>query len=268
MKTSVLASLLIASVAIAQAQTAPRTVTLGGTSQYDGWANFNSTNFPGAGSFPGTGAWTNGPLGSNTAGSGDGTLRKAANGSGGGPYVASGSIYFAGFSSTPNTNGGQLALEDTTAISGLKTVVAQIEIGEAFGYDLYNRADAVLSYSYIPTGGSSTVNGSFSSTAFTSLLASVDTGETFPNPVTGDDEPLYRNLRAYQWDLSGIAGTVTSISVAFNGVQHAQLYSAQLDQSTAIHGTNVFSPAAVPEPTSMAALGLGALALLRRRRKA
>ena len=267
MKSTAFATLMIGLSAFAAAQSSPHSISLGGTTQYDGWANFTPTNFPGTGNFPGGTPWAN-PLGSNTAGSGDATLRKTANGTGGGgPFVLSGSIYSGGFSSTPNTFGGSLAVDDTTVVSGLKTVAFQLEIGEAFGYDLYNRVDPVLNYTYIPTGGSPTT-ASFSSTLFTTRLAHVDTGASFTDPTTGLPQELFNNLYGYQWDLSGVAGTVTGISISFNTVQHSQIYSLQLDQSSQAHGSNVFVAAAVPEPTSLAALGLGAIALVRRRRKA
>jgi len=266
MKSIVFATLILGLSAYAAAQSSPVSLSLGGTTQYDGWANFNPTNFPGGGSFPGTGAWA-APLGSNTANSGDATLRKVSNGVGGGPYVSSGSIYSGGFSSTANTLGGKLAAEDTTVVSGLKTVAFQLEIGEAFGYDLYNHADPILTYTYTPAGGSPTT-ASFASTAFTSQLAHVDTGNTFTDPTTGVPQKLYNNLYGYQWNLSGISGTVTGISISFQTVQHSQIYSLQLDQSSQAYGSNVFTAAPVPEPASIAALGLGTLALVRRRRRA
>ena len=77
------------------------------------------------------------------------------------------------------------------------------------------------------------------------------------------------NLPPYllQWDLSGVAETINAFSIQFTGVQHAQLYALQLDQSSVY--SPVVSASPVPEPSSFAALaGLGAIgfAALRRRR--
>ncbi len=76
----------------------------------------------GYGTFPGSGNWP-APIQSNVGG--DATLNKTANGAGGGPYPASGSIYFGGFSGDQNVNGGTLAVTDNSPVANLQTVVFQ-----------------------------------------------------------------------------------------------------------------------------------------------
>src|SRR5436853_25796 len=67
---------------------------------------------------------------------GDGYLYKVSNGTGGGPFPSGTGIYFGGADATPNTNGGTLGLVDPTPVTGVKTVTLQMQIGQAFGYDL------------------------------------------------------------------------------------------------------------------------------------
>jgi hypothetical protein len=80
------------------------------------------------------------------------------------------------------------------------------------------------------------------------------------------EETVYINQHALQWDLTGYSD-ISSLEIAFNGVQHAQLYGLTLTQSDVY--TQVV--AAVPEPGTYAMLmaGLGIIGgVARRRRKA
>lgn len=224
---------------------------LPGSTQFDKWTALTAGSNPGYPGFPGSGAWP-GPIGSNAPGSGDAGLLKTANGTGGAPYPAGGSIYYGGFSGDINNNGGRLAVQDATPVANLANVVFQLDIGEAWTYDFYNDVLPTLSY-----------NGGAQNIAPTAnfLLEAVDNGTvTMP---TGE-ETVYINTHLLQWDLSAIGDAITSFSVEFNGVQHAQLYGLQLDQSD-----EFVAYAPVPEPTtlSLAALtGVGMLAIRRRRR--
>jgi hypothetical protein len=256
MKTSIAqlatlaASLAIGSVASAQLQS----ISLPGATDNDTWSALDSAvSGPGYGGFPGSAAWP-APIGSTSGG--DAGLMKISNGTGGGPYPATGSIYFGGFSGDLNNNGGTLSVTDSTPVAGLANVVFQIEIGEAWTYDFYNDVLPVLSY----TTGSGTVAG-LAATAWS--VAQVFTG-TVAMP-TGE-EPVYNNTYRLQWDLSGVAETINAFSITFTGVQHAQLYAIQLDQSS-VYGS-VVSASPVPEPASFAALaGLGVLGLAATRRR-
>lgn len=244
-------------VAAASAQYVPGQqlvdVSLAGSSSYDGWTNLTAAANPGFPGFPGSGAWPS-AIGSSAAGSGDALLVKTANGAGGGPYPAGQGLYFGGFSSTINENGGTLSVQDATPLAGLANVVFQIEIGEAWTHDFHNDVLPTLSY----TTASGAVTGLVATEW--ALSARFDNG-TVEMP-TGD-ETVYINSYLLQWDLSDVGESITTFSISFTGVQHGQVYALQLDQ-----GGVYTSLAAVPEPASFAALaGLGALALVATRRR-
>ncbi|MDB6080233.1 MAG: hypothetical protein JWO82_3980 [Akkermansiaceae bacterium] len=206
-------------------------VSLTGTTKSEGWTAMTAANYPGNGGFPGTSAWT-GPLASQVGpNAGANGLAKLANGTAGGPYPSSGSIYHGGVLSIPNTFGGTLAAQasGTGLLSGVKTVVFQLDIGEAWTYDLYNDVAPVLTYT--TSAGTFTVNASFAS-----KYAKVYNGQVLMN---GENVDLYINSRSYQFNLSGVSGTITSLSVKFNGVQHSQVYGAGLQQSTTTYTTSV-----------------------------
>lgn len=221
---------------------------LTGTTQFDGWVNLTSANFPGYGTFPGNGAWP-APIGSNQTSSGDANLNKVSPGAGGGAFPAGEGIYHGGVSGTPNIWGGTESVTDSTPVSGLTNIVFQTLVSEAFGYELFNDARPVLNFN----GGSQAIAPNYYS------KVRVDTGMTFPNPITGVDEALFHTTRVQQWDLSGIGEPITSIAVVFSPVQHAIILELRLDQS------NTFSW--VPEPASMGCLGLIGLMPGRRGRR-
>lgn len=226
---------------------------LTGNTQYDSWYSFSSSNYPGTGSFPGTTMWS--PIASPDGG--DGLLVKVANGSGGGPYVGSSSIYFGGFSGDANVNGGTLAVTDSTPVSGLQTVAFQVKIGEATTYDFYNDVLPVLTITFADT-----------STQTISATYSTITEQLYNGTVTmpTGEEPLYINTYLLLWDLSDVSGTITGISVDFTAVQHAQVYDLRLDQSDADEAASLYA-AAVPEPAAVSLLALGAGAMIMRRRR-
>ena len=201
-----------------------------GSSSSDAWVNVNSANFSGYGGFPGNSPWP-APIGSNGTGSGDADLsRVAGSPTGGGPFLSSSSIYFGNYAQIPNALGGTLRVSDSTPLANLKTLVFQIQIGEATGYDLYSAPTLKIN------GGSSIVN-----LLFSGILNRYQSG-TFFSPATELDEPVYVNTRGYQWDVSSL-GAVTSFAIDFSGVTHSQIYGLQLDQSS-----SVFSTAVIPEP--------------------
>lgn len=232
-------------------------IALDGNTRSEGWDNLRNTVISGGGNHPGTSAWTNNAIGSQTgANAGSSTLSKVANGTGGGPYIGGSSIYFGGFSSTPNTLGGTVAVSTTGTgvLSGVQTAVFQVDIGAPYGYDFHDLVAPTLSY----TTSEGTVTGVTAS--FLSLYSVVQNG-TMPTPDGA--QPVYINSYALQFDLSGVEDPITDFTISINGVQHAQIYGMGLQQSDQAYSVSVLP---VPEP-STALLGvLGALGLLRRRR--
>lgn len=241
----VLLGLVSLSLARGSAQAAFVAPNLPGATQFDGWYDLSAAANPGYPGYPGTKAWP-APIGSAAAGSGDATLNKTGNGAGGGPYPSSTYIYHGGTSSTPNTLGGSLAVSDATPVAGLETVVFQIKISEAYGYDLYNNAAPVLSYN----GGAQSLVPTI-----TQLVSAEQIGVF--DPGTGP-EPIYTNEWLFQWDLSSL-GSITDFTVGWSSVQHSLIYAVQLDQG------NTFVP--VPEPSTLVLAGLAGVALVVARRR-
>lgn len=227
--------------------------SISGVVQYDGWISLTSANYPGYGAFPGTAPWP-APIGSNRTPSntfnlsepGDANLVRIAGGAGGGPIPQSAAIYFGGFSATPNTFGGTVGVTDTSPVPNLRNVIFQVQIGEAQTHDFFSGLLPTLSYN----GGSQNLAsaGDFLIDQFFNGTVTMPTGP----------EPLYNNTYLLQWDLSAIAGTITDFTIAFSGVQHSQVYGM------ALHQSDIYAP--VPAPSAFALLGLGGLALIRRRR--
>jgi len=215
---------------------------LPGSTQYDGWEDITISNYPTYPGFPGSGVWTD-PIGSNTGGSADANLNKVS----GAAFPAGDGLYFGGFSSVVNNpTGAVMSVADTSPVSGLKNVVFQIQIGEAWTYDFYNDVLPTLSYN----GGAQNLvpTGNF-------LLEAFFNGTVEMN---GEDEDLFINTYLLQWDLSS-AGAITDFTIRFNAVQHSQVYSMRLDQSSQ------YAAFQVPEPASLGLLAIGALCLPRRR---
>ncbi|MCW1884402.1 hypothetical protein OKA04_06640 [Luteolibacter flavescens] len=197
-------------------------VGLGGNTFSEGWEALTSTAYPGNGSFPGNGAWTGALLSQEGPQAGTNGLVKVANGFAGGPYPASQSIYFGGILSMPNVHGGELAVQasGTGVLDDVKTIVFHVDIGEAWTYDFYNGEAPVLHV--VSSTGTHEVEAEF-----TSLYAQVYNGEVYMNFKWED---LYINSWAFQYDLDGL-GDVSSFSLEFHGVQHAQIHGLGLEQS-------------------------------------
>lgn len=208
---------------------------LPGVSETDGWVGITATNYPG---YPGystsSDPWPN-PIAANVGGSnGNGELDKVS----GSSYPSGSSLY--------SPSGGTLSLSSDDTISGLETIIFQLDIGPAGGVALTGTPTLFINgveidvedfdiYSYVGTGA-----------------------YTFNFMGEPEDSFLY----SYQWDLSGYVGTITSYEIQFSVGSHAQIYQMQVDTG------NTFVQA-VPEPSAMALVGvIGALGLLRRRRAA
>ena len=217
----------------------------------------------GTGGFPGTTLWNskasqvNSVIGNDGGTVGGATLSKVSNSPlGGGAYAASGSLYFGGFSGDANVNGGSIAISDSSPLAALKNITFQVGIGEASTYDFFNHVLPTLTYT--------TALGTVSSVAATSSSVA----EAFYNGTvtmpTGE-ESIFINQYVLQWDLSAVTSPITSFSIGFTGVQHAQVYGLTLTQASG-------AIAAVPEPSTYALLlsGLvmaGVTGAVRRRRQ-
>lgn len=259
-KSSLFTALALApSLMAGQANADTINVSLSGTTQYDAWLQADNAltagSNPGYPGFPGSAAWP-APIGSSAAGSGDAGLNKVSNGTGGGPYPASASIYYGGFSGDINNNGGTLSVADTTPVAGLANIVFQLEIGEAWTYDLFDGVLPVLSY----TTGSGTYTIAGESAAQFGVIEKQFSGTvTMP---TGEED-VFVNTYLVQWDLSGLGETVLGFEVHWTAVQHAQLYELRLDQSDTFETLGV---SFVPEPASLVLLAMGVCMLTGRRR--
>lgn len=231
------------------------------------WVNLSAfaqngvAGLSGTGSFPGTTLWTpkasqvNSVIGDDGGTVGGANLTKVSNApTGGGAYAASGSLYFGGFSGDINVNGGALAVVDSSPLAGLQNITFQVGIGEASTYDFYNHVLPTLTYTTaLGTVSSVTATSSSVAEAFFNGTVSMPTGE----------EPIYINQYLLQWDLSGVTSPITSFSIGFSGVQHAQLYGLTLTQAAV---------AAVPEPSTYAMLlsglvSMGVVGAVRRRQR-
>lgn len=228
--------------------------TGGGNTSYSAWSNINAFNYSGYGSFPGNQPWP-API-QATEGSTIPTLNRIAGApTGGGPFLASESIYFGNFQQVPNALGGTLQLFDSAPLFNLRTLVFQIQIGEATGFDFFQPSG----FPKLSINGGGTV-----SATFTNLVNRFQNG-TFPSPETGSNEPVYVNTWAYQWNVS-TATNFNNYAIDFSGVTHAQVYSLRID------GTDVLqSGAVIPEPSTISLIILSAIGtagyLYRKRKK-
>ncbi len=232
----ILGSVALASSALAQV-TDPH---LAGNVRTDIWLFENVNRF---GDFGTAGDPWDAPILSTESGGVDAEVNKVA-GSG---FATGSTLYAPGFSYIPNTYRATFSITEPDALDQLKTVVFQIDIGEVYGHDLYNEnhVGPVLNIN----GGSQLV-----APDTWQLRSHIDTGEKFPIP-TGGEEPVYRNTWLGRWDLSGV-DPVSSFEIQWDVVEHTQTYVLRLDQSDAI-----------PEPSMLGLLSLGALTLVRRKRR-
>lgn len=209
------------------------TPNLGGTTAFDGWNDLSRYTYAGFPTFPGTSNWPR-AIDSVAAGSGDAVITRlavSADGTGG-AYPAEESLYFFSSLQVANSLGGTLRVADPTPVTGVKTVVLQIQIGEAEGYDFHSPDGAPM----LKINGQSTGRAS----SITPVLIKQYQNGTFPSPETGLDEPVYVNTWGFQWDVSTL-GSITSMQIDFSAVTHAQIYAMRLDQSSTAYTSSVFS---------------------------
>lgn len=237
-------SMIILAVAFSNAQIVDVNFGTGGTNRYSAWSNVNAQNYSGYGSFPGSAPWPS-PINANEGLTTPTLNRIAGSPTGGGPYLGFESIYFGNFAQVPNALGGTLRLSDTNPLNNLRTLVFQIQIGEALGYDFFE-----------PSGFPKlSLNGATSTLAtYTNLVNRFQNG-VFPSPETGQDEPVYVNTWAYQWDV--LASNYTNYNIDFSAVTHSQVYALRLDTTSLVYNTPV-----IPEPSIFVYVLLGLIVIV------
>jgi len=211
-----------------------------GITGYDGWTNLPSANPPNAGNS----AW--GPLESNTTGSGSSIIKRVAGASnGGGPILGPTSIYFYSSQQVANALGGTISVLNSSPVRDVKTIIFQIEIGEALGHDFYSPSGAPI----LKLNGAS----SGAAPSFSPILVNQYQYGTFSSPLTGD-EPVYVNTWAFQWNLAG-ATNVDSFAIEFSCVTHSQIYALQLDQTSVLQANQIFTTSFEPPQIRLLASG-------------
>lgn len=210
-------------------QTIPVNFKGGGQTVFDGWFNINASNYSPMfyGFYPGSSMWTRAMMPNLTSSRGS-TLTKIANGPNGGAYPASESLYFGGFTTVPNTLGGTLRVNGNV-LTGVKTIVFQIEIGEVYGRDFHEPSG----HPKLIVNGSTQIQPSY----ITVVNRYEDPDGQGTNPV---GEPVYITTYAYQWNLNQ---SVFAFAIDFSAVEHCQIYEMRLDQTTIFQSQNVFEPA-------------------------
>lgn len=229
---------LIAMLVALPAQAVFISVSLPGTSLYDGFDEMTFMNWPGYGNFPGAGLWP-APITPNLPGS-NGLLdfdKVSGNG-----YPAGSSLY------APFTNSEFEIVTAAATPFDLETVVFQVDMGPGTGLLTFFDAEPVLSYN----GGTQQLVPNFEE---------IGAGDY---PFTNPTNPLEMGTTsafAYQWDLRGL-GSITSYQIEWTTFEHAQMYEFQVDVG------DTFA-LVVPEPGSslMLGTGIGALLLIQRRRE-
>lgn len=201
---------------------------LGSLTESGTWTDLSNANYTSAegypGNFPGGSSWTT-PI---TASGLDANLN-----------MVSGQSWFSSSSYIYNFAASSYTISTSTPITGLETLVLQLENNEGFSSITlnYNGGTQELAASYIGT-----YTGTHSS--------------------TGPEGTSYSNVDVYQWDLSSVIGSITDYTINLTTNEHTVWYGISLSEG------NTYSAIAVPEPSTYAALaGLGVLGfvLLRRR---
>lgn len=212
---------------------------LGGNTEYEGWEDLTSANYTSAMGYSNFAPWT---ISSNASGSAGNADFNKLSGTG---FPATSSIYTLDFTDPPQSGVGTGTFNVTSTLDSLtnaSTVVFQLD----GGVDFFTAP---------------TLNYNSGSQGITFDYAATTTGLFIANGPSG---PFSTTNNAFQWDLSGIGDTITSIEIVYTLEAHLSQYALQLETSDA-----AFVGTAVPEPSAYALLA-GTLALafcLKRRRR-
>jgi len=138
-------------------------------------------------------------------------------------------------------------INSVVPLTGMQSLVVQLALAEGEGGVTLVAA---------PTLTVVTSNGTVSNIAATYSLLASSTAATILGMTTNVD------LLNYQWDLSGISGTISSYTVSWQMPAHGIYYGQEVTESTAVHANNVL----VPEPSAGIAVIGGAAMLMAFRR--
>lgn len=217
-------------------------------------------------------------------------------GTGMGPYPAGDSIYAISFSNQYNAKGGSFGIFEANPLADLQTIVLQIEIGSANGYDFYRSDSPTGTGEFdggpVPFGdapglepGALTLQVYFPKLHLTleddttmtldadyAALLNKGYNGTIPMPTgpggSNVDEPIWINLYGFQWDLSGLSSPVASYIITWDVAEHSQSYAARVTQADTFNPENTVPNMVVPEPGTCLLLIAGGCTLLLRRRRA
>ena len=204
----------------------------GGNTSYDGWKDLTRDYYIDYG----MGSWPSG-ISSNPLQIGAAQLVKIT----GEAYPLNESIYFPSMNLNLNQNelGGTLAIQDSTPLAGVRTIVLQVKIGEGLLHDFH--APGGYPVLKISQGGASI------EPAFSTRLNQVPNGFY-------DEYPIYINTWAFQWNLDqGVTGDLFQIE--FSAVTHAQVYALQLDQTPVLQSQQVFANNQLPPQIKLVSTG-------------
>jgi len=207
----------------------------GGNTSYDRWEDLTGNN-------PDTSGWPGG-ISSNTTQSGDAELVRIS----GEPFPAWESIYFPSMTLNENELGGTLAITDRTPLSGVRTIVLQVKIGEALLHDFH--APSGYPVLKIKQGEA----WASIEPAFSTRLNQVPNG--FYVRPNNEEYPIYINTWAFQWNLDQVV-TVDSFQIEFSAVTHAQVYALQLDQTSVLQPQQVFANNQLPPQIKLVSTGI------------
>lgn len=164
----------------------------------------------------------------------------------------SGTFYPASFGLYSFSTDSTFSFTVADAVDGLGKVTLQSFVS----VDTSQGVEGLLHSGYLPT---LSYNGGTQKLVAAYTLTSVSGGVGMDGSPL-EASPSNPNYGYFSWDLSGVSGSVDSFTINFGLDVHSSALAFQVDQSLA---------APVPEPESYALMlaGLGAVALLARRRK-